>query len=511
MRLHNIFFASLLISGASGASATAPSDSVGALARVARMEAPVQMRPVGVFLSNPAAMGFWNDCSYSRIEAVGSLDRADRARVVEQGRGHTLGNILASSYMRLSESTTVWGRAGFTTGQIRDVVWNNAADYELVSPYVFGDSVGGNLQTRRYAFSGGYAGRSGRWSWGAQASYRAAIDYRNRDPRDKIVVSDLKVAVGGTRAIGEYAVGLGADLRVYNQESSVEFFNPNNDIRAYAMLGLGNVYTRFSGSSNLDASYKGLGFGGSLQLFPRRGAGLMANVEFGYLRMKQVLRNYNNLDLTRADTYRLTAIVAYTRAVGKWSIAPELRFGASRRLGYENVFGSTVGNTYLKIGSRRNYWADRAGAAVALPAMVGLSDGLKLDFRPSVEYAYTHTDYRRPNRATETGAWRPALRAGVSWIFGRNMLRFAMEGAHTAASSLRCKLDGLDPDSAIGRTVLQNHAMASADVNSAGASLAYDREFPGGIVGGVELRGHHSYYNALGNINMAEAVVSVRF
>lgn len=155
MRLHNIIFASLLISGVSEASATAPSASVGALARVARMEAPVQMRPVGVFLSNPAAMGFWNDCSYSRIEAVGSLERADRARVVEQGRGHTLGNIIASSYMRLTESTTVWGRAGFTTGQIRDVVWNNAADYELVSPYVFGDSVGGNLQTRRYAFSGG--------------------------------------------------------------------------------------------------------------------------------------------------------------------------------------------------------------------------------------------------------------------------------------------------------------------------------------------------------------------
>ena len=277
------------------------------------------------------------------------------------------------------------------------------------------------------------------------------------------------------------------------------------------MLGLGNVYTRFSGSSNLDSSYKGLGFGGSLQLFPRRGAGLMANVEFGYLRMKQVLRNYNNLDLTRADTYRLTAMVAYTRAVGNWSIAPELHFGGSRRLGYENVLGSTVGNTYLEIGSRRNYWADRAGAAVALPAMVGLSDCLKLDFRPSVEYAYTHIDYRRPNRATETAAWRPSLRAGVLWTFGRNMLRFAMEGAHTAASSLRCKLDGLDADSAIGRTVLQNHAMASADVNSAGASLAYDREFPGGIVGGVELRGHHSHYNALGNVNMAEAVVSVRF
>lgn len=67
MRLHNIILASLLISGVSGASATAPSDSVGALARVARMEAPVQMRPVGVFLSNPAAMGFWNDCSYSRM------------------------------------------------------------------------------------------------------------------------------------------------------------------------------------------------------------------------------------------------------------------------------------------------------------------------------------------------------------------------------------------------------------------------------------------------------------
>ncbi|MFR0835461.1 MAG: DUF6850 family outer membrane beta-barrel protein [Barnesiella sp.] len=47
-----------------------------------------------------------------------------------------------------------------------------------------GDTIGGDLQTEQYRFSGGYSGKED-YSHGATGAYRAKIEYRDRDPRPK--------------------------------------------------------------------------------------------------------------------------------------------------------------------------------------------------------------------------------------------------------------------------------------------------------------------------------------
>ena len=108
------------------------------------------------------------------------------------GDGHSLFNVFAGSYTRLSPVSVVWGTASFTTGRYNSIRWSDCIDYLRIAPYVLGDEAGGNLSTRRYTFSGGYSRRYGSWTVGADAAYRAEIAYRNHDPRIKTIVSDLR-------------------------------------------------------------------------------------------------------------------------------------------------------------------------------------------------------------------------------------------------------------------------------------------------------------------------------
>ena len=113
-----------------------------------------------------------------------------------------------SSWIKLSDRTRLWGNARYTTGKETGVVWNETADFELLYPYVMADSFGGDLSLQEYAFTGGYSGRAGKFTWGIEGSYRAALEYRNRDPRPKNIVSDLDFAGGGSVRLGKYVVGI---------------------------------------------------------------------------------------------------------------------------------------------------------------------------------------------------------------------------------------------------------------------------------------------------------------
>lgn len=418
MKQHITILATLILASfaASAATDSIPDPRRQVLDRIAASQAAVQPRPRTLFSANPATFGYWRQTALSAIDARGNYLSRDEAETVQEGTGHLLGSIEATSFMPLSATTAVWGSAGFTSGQYRGILWNNSADYSLVAPYVYGDSVGGNLQTRQYTFSGGYSGRSNGWGWGAEASYRAVIDYRNRDPRDKIVVSDLSIDAGASRELPNgYIVGLSGGLRIYNQESDVEFYNPNNDIRAYALTGLGNYYSRFSGNSNLNTAYKGTAGRASLQYLPKAGCGLMITVDGKYTAIRQILRDFNNLDLTRSDTYSIELKAAYSFRSGKALMVPTLQASFNRKLGFENIFGSSVGNNYEKIVRKRNYYADRAEAQLALPVEIPLTAYFSLSVEPAAYARYQTEDYRKPHRRFASLLVGPSLNITGSW------------------------------------------------------------------------------------------------
>lgn len=424
---------------------------------------------------NPAARAYSSPFTITRLTAQGKWAETADTKPVETGSGSLTGSITAESYRHIGKETTVWGHAVFEAGKITDVAWNNSADYDLIGPYVIGDPIGGDLTRRSYDFGGGYAGQRDRWSWGGEASYRASIDYRGRDPRDKIVVSDLHLSAGGSFRPGNstLAVGVAAKARIYNQTAAIEFYNPINDIPTYAMTGLGSFYPRFSGNSGRNTAYSGAGFSGVLSLCPTSVEHpVKAKVEFGNMRLRQYMRDFNNLELTHTST--LTATAQYGMLFG--TVTPQTSgscYGFNllgdfrRKRGTENLLGTGTGNSYPKIGERDNFLATTLKVAVSIPVEIRFASGDRLQLTPSCAYASESQELTDPARKASATSLTPA----VNIVWGH---RFAKGATLTADCDISYKfttpgdllLSGLDPDSSIGQAVIRDISVMTSDATA---------------------------------------------
>lgn len=458
-----------------GMSASAP-DSL-QIAIADRLSCFSDMAEYG-YVSNPALQFFRKWDSMSDIRVGWDYGYSPRAIVSQNGRGHSLASFDAGSYFRFSESTAVYGSASYHNGSYRDIKWNNTADYTLLRPYVLGDSVGGDISSQLYAFNGGYAGSSGDWSWGVEFGYRAELNYRNRDPRLKVIVSDLDLKAGVTHRISSgYVAGLSAGLRIYNQESDLEFYNPLNSILTYALTGLGTFYQRFSGNSNENAAYKFVGFNAGLQVYTIDEEGLSISVDYDRYDVGQVLRDYNNLTLTNLVSHRLSTDIAVIRKFDSVRGGLEIKGWWNRRLGTENLFGSPAGNNYKKISSRTFYYNDVIDLHASLPVEWTVIPGTSLSVIPAVGFRYDHENYRRPSRDTEWRSLTPSLTVGyLGCPSGKWIVSSRLTGTYVNTVPMNCRLTGLDQSLAIGEMVTSNYTMATTDSKAVAIDVEVARE-----------------------------------
>lgn len=435
---------------------------------------------------NPAASHYRHPFTITRLSAEGRLSDTGKTLPAEVGDGELTGSITARSYRRISDATTVWGHARFLAGKIKGVSWNNSADYPLVGPYVIGDPVGGDLARRSYDFSGGYAGRHDRWMWGVEAAYRAAIDYRGRDPRDKIVVSDLNLSAGGGFSPGDsgWGIGLSGRARVYNQSAAIEFYSPVNDIPTYAMTGLGSYYPRFSGNSGRNTAYSGAGFGATLSLFPIRRAGAQKSestiargeVRADYIRLRQFMRDFNNLELTHTATLSMGAEIgvlfgAVSPASPGFCYGFTLLAHLIDKRGTENLLGTGTGNSYPKIGQRDNYTSSDVCVTLQLPGEWRISGHDRLTAMLAGSYIHHSEKLTDPARRVSARSVTPRLEVGWAHRFANGaLLTTDATISQRLTNPGNIILTGLDPDSELGRTVWRDIATITSDITSYGIS-----------------------------------------
>lgn len=383
--------------------------------RIATLESPSVSHTAKIYGTNPATYGMMYDFSITDVSVTyNTTDRMRGATLPWQGnKAHDV-NATVEAYMKINPTLTVWGNASYVTGKQHGVRWNSVVDYTRIAPYVLADSVGGSIDSQQYDFGGGVGLQLGQWNIGADLSYRAEIDYRGRDPRVKDVVSDLVIDLGAARRWNGWTVGLSGKLTIYNQDSDVEFYNPINNIRTYLLTGLGSTYQRFSGGSTSTTAYEGMGYYGALQIGQTGLRGFKLDLRGGKETMKQRVRDYNNLDLTKTDTYLLATdmIYAFPRIA---SITFDAQW--TRRIGRENLFGSSEGNFYPQISSRENYYIDyvTAGATVPVELNLDATTNFKLDLIPGFKYSYLRQFLREPNRLVENYYLTPGMSVRASW------------------------------------------------------------------------------------------------
>lgn len=399
-------------------------------------------------------------------------ERETGAYMPWQGNGGIATGGSVDSYIKVNRRLTAWGAASFETHHQWDVRWNSALDYLRVAPYVLADSVGGNLSAQQYRFSGGVGYSLGKWTIGGEAAYRAEISYRRRDPRVKDVVSDLAVKIGASLDLGQWLAGLSGGVTIYNQEVDIDFYSPVNNIRTYCMTGIGSVYPRFSGGSTSNSAYEGIGYSGSVQLVQKSLRGVRFYFAGGKEEITQRVRDYNNLDLTKTETYTMSSTIQYSMPR---LITFSISGGWIRRIGTENLFGTAIGNTYPKLSERQNYIADFAYGTFRLPVELSPCKAWRINITPEFGGAYMRQFLREPNRLLEHSYISPALSLGLSWRTSAAVrLSLDASGKRIFANTIADRLNGISAETERGQLVLTENALLSCCRTRLAADLRCD-------------------------------------
>ncbi|MCI1732275.1 MAG: hypothetical protein LKM34_07910 [Prevotella sp.] len=297
--------------------------------------------------NNPALMNNAYDKQYSEIRLYTDYEKLNRPILYELGDGHNYAGIDINSYIKLNNSTTVWGSASYRSGNKKDIKWNSTADFSALYPYVMGDTLGGNLNNERYTFSGGCATRIGRITIGELIYFRAEHEYRTKDPRPRSIVTDLSMRVGVSYDFGMYILGTGLGARFYKQTNSVEFLKEDGVIPEYQMLGLGMYHKRFSGN-NASSYYKGTGVSYDINISPTKKNGMYLSAEYNYIPYKRILPDINSLPLTTLYLYNYGCELGWktVKRFG-WSCFGGINY--EKRDGDEHIAGNSSSGEYLII------------------------------------------------------------------------------------------------------------------------------------------------------------------
>lgn len=312
-----------------------------------------------IYSLSPSSVLYRKTYSFSQAGLSYKVRREDKPVLYQLGDGEDIFGFSASSYLRLDGKSVAYADVRYGNGVIRNVLWNSSSDFLLLYPYVMADTVGGNLRTEEYCFSGGYSGRKGKLIFGGSMSYRALHEFRKIDPRPRNITSDFSATASCGYHFGGYVLSVSADVRIYRQNSDIEFYNENGaNTSEIPMTGLGSYYGRFSGTgAYLDNLHRGGGYSVSLSLVPAGIYGFSASIYYRNFSVSRLLKGQNDAPLTELHIREPGFICTYKRKSGKVSAGFFLSGGVSFRNGDEMILDNGASNIYNVLGRINMYSA----------------------------------------------------------------------------------------------------------------------------------------------------------
>ena len=224
---------------------------------VARWESPWRAFNKA-FEYNPAATYSVPVKNITSVGASYSASKADDGMyLIQEGNAASALNLHTESF-QVDKNYRFFGKAYFLTDQKNKVGWRDAEDYELLSPYLVADSIGGTYKRESYYLSGGASVRSRNLEWGIRASYEGGVSYRQVDPRPRNTVSVIRINPGVNYKMGKWNVGWFAEYERYRQNVDIQVEKEGRKIYFYLMQGFGIYNRQFSGMGDtFSRIYKG--------------------------------------------------------------------------------------------------------------------------------------------------------------------------------------------------------------------------------------------------------------
>lgn len=450
---------------------------------------------------NPAARFFEYAEAHSEAFVGYGSSRFGEHRILQNGEGTKAWNAEAHSWMLLDRELRIWGRAAYKNSIQKSMCWNETSDFNLLYPYVMADSVGGDMKGQRYEFGGGLAAEKGRFTLGLQLDYRAQIEYRDRDPRPRNIVSDLNFNLGSTyRIMDNYRIGVSVGARKYSQNNDVDFYSQLGNPYIYTMTGLGNTSARFD-ASRTSVDYSGSGYTAALQFFGTQPSGWRINAVYTNLQTVRHLKSDADIPLTELDDGRMKISASYFHKSGNIRVGGALQADCANRKGTENLFDSGNGISYEKIGSRKPY-SEKHGNGKASAFLEIAPDGAILfRFRPFYGYGRTKMTHTDNNRRMEYAVKSMGADAEIVLSAGGSLWTLSGGYAYCPAKGYGLSLDGLTRSESMKEMYEHNYRTLSDTHSKAHCRLRATFPCAGRISLYGEVKCQYVFYDGFSDAN----------
>ncbi len=423
-------------------------------------ESPVSL----LYVDNPAARYFYSDSTVSYFSLGYISDKSADNYISETGDALSALDVYAGSFYIMDTKTRLSGYASYRNSTRRNSKWNENADYELIYPYVSGDSIGGDIFGEQYKFAGAYSRLSGNWITGAELKYRAQIEHRTVDPRPRNVVSDIDLSLGIGYKSARYLLCARAMLNNYNQKSSISFMSDLGSSSIYHMTGLGMDYIRFAGS-NTSVSYKGLGYGTGVDFIRDDSRGWGFSFVYVSRNIDKIITSLNYLTLNELSINIINGQLSYSSEKSdRFEYGIILNAAYTDRKGIDNIFGDPTSNSYPLLTSQSMYAnpISNIDAKADLKIMIGNSS---ITFSPSAginDYSEKHIGSGR-----EISAMNMTGGCDFRLLTPCNKVLFDIKAGYncTASISSTFNLSGLDQSSSRYIALMRNYNYRTDNFN----------------------------------------------
>jgi len=214
-------------------------------AQVAAWESPWRSFS-SYFEYNPSATFAVPVKRFSEVGATYGMSHAgDGLHLVQEGDGASALQLHSESF-QVDSKYRFFGKASFLSDQKDNVGWRDVEDYQLLSPYLVADSIGGTYKRESYSLSGGASVCLRHTEWGIRASYDGGVSYRQVDPRPRNTVSVICINPGVTYSHGNWRYGVFGEYIRYRQNVDIQVEKADRKVYFYLMQGFGIYNRQFS-------------------------------------------------------------------------------------------------------------------------------------------------------------------------------------------------------------------------------------------------------------------------
>ncbi len=293
------------------------------------------------------------------------MDKNSPYQLQQKGKGGHTFSLQADSYQIIDSLQKSWITARYSSGEKKDVKWNESLDYTKVSPYVMADSVGGNLSFEKYEVNGGYVKQIGTFLYGFNIGYIAKRASRKVDPRPNNTSSNIKATLNVGKYISKNAI---ISLKVYGskytQNNQMSFYNEFAIPALYHFTGLGN-YNKLLTGNKKNAYYLGKSVGYGIDLIKINRKGFFLKTDFEHANLYKYMTDFLDLEAGHTKEFKTKNTIGYSIATSNTIKGVWFNAEYKNKAGFESNIFNGSSTDFVKISEKESYSKIESSAALS--------------------------------------------------------------------------------------------------------------------------------------------------